>query len=69
MTTMMFASAAQVTFPVLPALLILPAAGAVLVSVLPRRRTEMIKQVAVLVSVATAGITFWLITAFGVISF
>ena len=60
----MFASAAQVTFPVLPALLILPAAGAVLVSMLPRRRPEMIKQVAVLVSVATAGITLWLIIAF-----
>ena len=51
-------------FPVLPALLVLPAVGAALVAVLPRRRPEVVKQVAMLFSTATAGIAFWVLGAF-----
>ncbi|MEE3205577.1 MAG: NADH-quinone oxidoreductase subunit M, partial [Actinomycetota bacterium] len=57
---MVFATA----FPVLPALLVLPAVGAALVAVLPRRRPEVVKQVAMLFSTATAGIAFWVLGAF-----
>ena len=51
-------------FPVLPALLVIPAVGAALVAVLPRRRPEVVKQVAMLFSTATAGIAFWVLGAF-----
>ena len=51
-------------FPVLPALLVLPAVGAALVAVLPRRRPEVVKQVAMLFSTATAGIAFCILGAF-----
>ncbi len=55
------ATAAGVPFAVLPALLVVPAAGALLVAVLPRRRPELVKLVAVATSMVVAAMTvcYW----------
>ena len=60
------AAATDVSFAVLPALLVVPAAGALLVAVLPRRRPELLKLVAVATSVVVAAMTVWLMVAFDV---
>ncbi|MBT3248505.1 MAG: NADH-quinone oxidoreductase subunit M [Actinobacteria bacterium] len=60
----LLASASAVTFPVLPALLLVPFAGALLVMVLPRQRPELFKLVAVLTSVTVMGMSFWVLYAF-----
>ena len=60
------AAAADVPFAVLPALLVVPVAGALLVAVLPRRRRELLKLVAVTTSMVVAAMTVWLLVAFDV---
>jgi NADH-quinone oxidoreductase subunit M len=51
-------------FPVLTVLVLLPGAGALLVAVMPNRRPELIRLVAAVVSVATAAMTVWVLSAF-----
>ena len=58
------AAAGAVSFPVLPALILVPLLGALLVIVMPRRRPELLKLVAVSVSVVTGAMSVWLFTAF-----
>ena len=60
------ASAGGDTFAVLPALVLVPAVGALLVAVLPRRRPELLKLVAVATSMVVAGMSAWLLVAFDV---
>ena len=60
------ASAGGDTFAVLPALVLTPAVGALLVAVLPRRRPELLKLVAVATSMVVAGMSAWLLVAFDV---
>lgn len=59
-----FASGGTVDFPLLSALIAIPAAGAVLLTLLPRSRPELFRQIAVLLSVATGAISIWLLAAF-----
>jgi len=57
------ASAAR-GFPVLSILVLLPAAGAVAVALLPRRRPELVKAAAVLTSVAAAALGGWMLVEY-----
>ena len=51
-------------FPILTAIVLLPAFGALAVAVVPRSRSEVLRDVAVLLSVATGALTLWLLAAF-----
>ncbi len=56
--------AADQPFPILPALVLVPILGALAIALMPRRRPESLRQVAVLVSTTTAALSVWLLTAF-----
>jgi NADH-quinone oxidoreductase subunit M len=51
-------------FPVLTALVLAPALGALAVAVLPKRRTDWVKLTALLCSVFTGGLSLWVLFAF-----
>jgi NADH-quinone oxidoreductase subunit M len=51
-------------FPILTAIVLLPAFGALAVALVPRARSEVVRDVAVLFSVATGALTLWLLGAF-----
>ena len=53
------------SFPVLTALVLLPVIGSAVVALLSNRRPEWVKLAATLFSVATGGITVWLLASFG----
>jgi NADH-quinone oxidoreductase subunit M len=63
MTTSMTFAAAQ-PFPILTSLILVPLVGAALIAIMPSRRPESLRQVAVLVASATAGLSVWLLVAF-----
>lgn len=56
--------AAGGSFPVLTALVLLPAAGAALLLALPRSRPDLYKGAALLFSSAAAAVALWMLTAF-----
>ncbi|MFM9225832.1 MAG: Fe-S-binding domain-containing protein, partial [Actinomycetota bacterium] len=58
------AAGAPVPFPILSALVLVPVVGAVLVALMSTRRPEQVKLVATVVSVATAGMSLWLLSSF-----
>ncbi|HJM72934.1 MAG: NADH-quinone oxidoreductase subunit M [Acidimicrobiales bacterium] len=62
--TFVVASSPGVPFAVLPALIVVPAVGALLVVCLPRRRPELLKLVAVATSVIVGGMSVWLLKGF-----
>ncbi|MDP6062388.1 MAG: NADH-quinone oxidoreductase subunit M [Acidimicrobiales bacterium] len=62
----LLASAGAGSFPVLPALVVTPALGALMVLVLPRGRPELLKLVAILASTVTGAMSFWLLSAFDI---
>ncbi len=51
-------------FPILSMLIFLPAAGAVIITLLSKRRPEYVKLVAALTSVATGAMSIWLLAEF-----
>jgi len=55
---------ASVPFPILSMLIFLPAAGAVIITLLSKRRPEFMKLVAAITSVATGAMSVWLLTEF-----
>ncbi len=57
-------SAAPVDFPILSMLVFLPAAGALIIIMLSKRRPELMKLVAGITSVATGAMSIWLLDAF-----
>jgi NADH-quinone oxidoreductase subunit M len=63
MSSTMILAAAQ-PFPLLTSLVVLPLVGAALVALVPRRRAETLRQVAVLVSVATGAISIYVLAGF-----
>ena len=65
-STSVLAASSAVPFAVLPALVLVPAIGAVLVACLPRRRPELLKLVAVTTSVVVGGMAVWLLSGFDV---
>jgi len=52
------------SFPILSLLILIPAAGAVAVTLLGRRRPEFVKLTGLLASVITAALTVWLLASF-----
>ncbi|MCB0999115.1 MAG: NADH-quinone oxidoreductase subunit M [Acidimicrobiales bacterium] len=52
------------SFPILTALVLVPAAGSLTIAVLSERRAEWIKLVAVLVSVFTGAMSVWVLSSF-----
>jgi NADH:ubiquinone oxidoreductase subunit 4 (subunit M) len=56
--------AADIAFPLLTAAILVPLAGAVAVAVLPRRRPELLRPVAVVFSATTGAFTTWMLAAF-----
>jgi NADH-quinone oxidoreductase subunit M len=52
------------SFPILTSLVVLPAIGALLVALIPRRRGDVARLVGVAASAATAAISVWLTTQF-----
>lgn len=59
-----FAVSTGVPFAVLPALVLVPAVGALLVACLPRRRPELLKLVAVSTSVVVGAMAVWMLSGF-----
>jgi NADH-quinone oxidoreductase subunit M len=51
-------------FPILTALILVPAAGALAVALIPRARAELHRQIALLFSVATGALAIYLLAAF-----
>jgi NADH-quinone oxidoreductase subunit M len=52
------------SFPILSAIVLLPAIGALVVALLPKRRGELVKLVALLFTVATGALTIYLLAKF-----
>ena len=64
LSSSVLASTSGVPFAVLPALVLVPAVGALLVVCLPRRRPELLKLVAVATSVVVGAMSLWLLKGF-----
>ncbi|MGK2928229.1 MAG: complex I subunit 4 family protein [Acidimicrobiales bacterium] len=56
--------AADIAFPLLTAAILVPLVGAIAVALLPRRRPELLRPVALLFSGSTAAFTVWMLAAF-----
>jgi NADH-quinone oxidoreductase subunit M len=63
-TAVLAAESAPLSFPILPALVAVPAVGAVLLALLPKRRPESVKAIALIISVVTGALSIWLLSAF-----
>jgi NADH-quinone oxidoreductase subunit M len=55
---------AALAFPILTSLVVLPILGALAVAILPRRRPELVRLVAIGTTVATAMLSIWLLVEF-----
>ena len=64
MQSLLAASTASVSFPVLTTIVVLPVIGAITLLLLPKNRESYFKEVAFLFSAATAGITAWVMLEF-----
>ena len=60
----MFAATSAVSFPLLTAAILVPLAGAIGVALMPRRRPELVRLVALLFSGTAGAFTIWLLGAF-----
>ncbi|HMU80394.1 MAG TPA: NADH-quinone oxidoreductase subunit M, partial [Microthrixaceae bacterium] len=57
-------AAASTSFPLLAVLILLPFAGAALIGLVPRSRSEFFRPIAILTSVATGALSVYLLTQF-----
>lgn len=64
MQSLLAASTASVSFPVLTTIVVLPVIGAITLLLLPKNRESYFKEVAFLFSAATAGIAAWVMLEF-----
>ena len=64
MSALLLAQEGATDFPILPALIVLPAVGAAVVALMNRRRPDLVKLVALLFSVATGAISVWMLAGF-----
>ena len=64
MSSAVLAAEASATFPILNALIVVPAVGALVVALIPRRRPETVRQVGVLFSAAAAALSIYLLVQF-----
>ena len=62
--TSLLATASSATFPVLPALLVVPSAGALFILFLHRTRKDLIKLTALIFSTTTGALSLWLLSEF-----
>ena len=62
--SIVIAASSSANFPVLPSLLIVPAAGALVVAFLPRVRKDLTKLVALIFSTTTCALSLWLLSDF-----
>jgi NADH-quinone oxidoreductase subunit M len=63
-TAVLAAETSNVTFPVLPALVALPAVGALVVALTPRRRPDLAKITALAFSSVAGAISIWMLASF-----
>ena len=54
----------MIEFPILTLLVLVPAVGALLVAVIPKRQPDLVKVTALLTSVLTGGMSLWVLFAF-----
>ena len=64
MSVALLAQESSMNFPILPSLIAVPAAGAVFVAFLSKRRPDLIKLVSLLFSLATGAMSIWMLSAF-----
>ena len=64
MSAVVSAASAPLPFPILSMLVVLPVVGAAVVALMSSRRPEWIKLVAAVTSVATGGMSLWLLSEF-----
>ena len=57
-------AASSATFPILPALVFIPIAGALVVAAIPQRRQELHRYVAILTATLNGALSLWLLYAF-----
>ena len=62
--TFLIATVSSATFPVLPALLIVPTAGALVIAFYPRARKDLTKLTALIFSTTTGALSLWLLSEF-----
>jgi NADH-quinone oxidoreductase subunit M len=58
------AAGGEVAFPLLTALVVTPVIGAIVVALVPKRRTEIARAAGLLTAVAVAGMSLWLLAEF-----
>jgi len=56
--------AAPLGFPLIPALILTPLIGAVIIALIPRRRADLFQQIAVITAVITGAMSVYMLTAF-----
>ena len=61
---MLAAETGPIAFPILTAIILLPAFGALLVALMPKSRPDLAKMVALLSSIGTLALTIWLMASF-----
>ena len=61
---MLAAETGPIAFPILTALILVPAIGSLLVAVMPKSRPELPKVVALMASVGTLAMSIWLLASF-----
>ncbi len=64
MNSLLLAEISRPDFPVLTAIVVLPMIGAVLLSLLPRSRPDLVKQVAILISTTVGAMSVWVLVQF-----
>ena len=64
MTTTMTTFAASQPFPILTSLIVVPLLGAIALALMPKGRAEVLRQVAVMASIATAALSVYVLVAF-----
>jgi NADH-quinone oxidoreductase subunit M len=64
MMSVLASAGASAPFPLLPSLIVVPAVAAIAIALLPKRRPEMARLVAVLASMTTAALSIWILAAF-----
>ena len=58
------ASGPAISFPILPALVLVPIIGSLVIAVIPRTRTELFRLVAVFTAVLNGALSLWLLVSF-----
>ena len=61
---MLAAETGSIAFPILTALILTPFVGSIVIALLPKSRPELPKMVALVMSVATAAMSIWLMASF-----